>query len=156
MKKTSELEIDEHDLLNEWKGQAELYRKWAEPLAAAKADADRKKAAMELTEAEVSAKVRENPSAFGLEKPTVDSIRGAVLMSRQYKAALAAHLAAKEEVGKLDVMVSAIEHRKKALENVVSLFSLNYFAEPAAPRRAVGAVEEDARKRVARKTGGGK
>jgi hypothetical protein len=150
----SVLEVDEHDLVNEWLRQPTLFHEWAEALASAKNDVDRKEAAFKLVEAQVFARVRENPTAYGLEKATVDSIKYAVIASKQYQAAQEAYLTACEEAAKIDAMVKAISLRKNLLQDLVVLRMNDYYAEPNVPRKFREQADGEKRRRVAARVGG--
>jgi hypothetical protein len=153
-KESSVLAIDEHDLVGECSRHPQTYHEWADALATAKNDVDRKKAAMELVEAQVFARVRENPSAYGLEAgsrgPGVDAVKFAVTASRQFQQAQEAYLSAREEEAKIEVVVRGLEHKKRMLEQLVVLRTTDYYSDPAVPRKVRDAVDADRRKRVAR------
>ena len=152
-----DLEIDEHDLVNELTGQALLYMKYGEKAAflrakrirlqekvslikgEAKKELDFKKAVVETT-------IRQSaPSDFGYEKMTEGTVNAVLNQDEDYKAAITEHGNTIEEaiieysdcVQEHSIMETATEafvHRKSALENIVKLFLGGYFGDPNIPR----------------------
>ena len=145
-------DLDKNRLDEEWENQPRLYHKYAELLADARADYDYAKAACDDQEAETSLRVRKNPEDYGLDKTTEDVVKKTTEIQKEYRKAKEAVIVAKHKVEKLDAIVRALDHRKRALENLVSLRLANYYAEPVAPKEA----REDMRERIRRKQFSGK
>lgn len=134
MSEDSFIEIDKNNLDEEWLRQPKLYHSYALRLADAKDTLTRTKAELELVTAEVSMRVRLHPDDFSLPKITDSSVESAVLKTAEYKKALLQFHKAKHEVDVLEAAVSALEHKKRALENLVILEGRDYWAEPRAPK----------------------
>jgi hypothetical protein len=147
------LGIDEGELHREWLRQPGLYAKYAKKLAKAKLEADRAHSRMLVKYTESERLIRNDPGAYGLRKLTEPAVKAAVQVHPMYRKAVRAHNEAKYNVGIVDAYVTALEHRKRALENLVSLWLGDYFSTPRAPREARGHLEEATKRDV---RGGGK
>lgn len=123
-------EVDKHALDEEWEKQAALYEKYALLLAEAKEVLNKRKAKLDLITAEVGHNARKNPARFGLDKITDATIKDAVLRSKQHQKGMRLRIKAQHRVDVLEATVSALEHKKKALENLVYLHGQSYFAAP--------------------------
>jgi len=140
-------DLDKHRLDDEWIEQPRAFREMAEKLADARRDMAQAKAQFELVEAELSLAVRKRPEDFGLEKTTESSIGSMVIVQKKYKEAQQDYIDAKHQVDVLEAGVNALDHRKKALENLVQLQARDYFAAPVAPkvdRERIGKMEREA------------
>lgn len=122
--------VDVANLDVEWTKQAKRYKRYADRLADAKLAMNTAKADLDLAAAEVEMQVRRNPVAFHLDKVTDKVIEACVCMHGKYKTALAAHNRARYEVDVLTGAVSALDHKKKALELLFQMWSMSYFADP--------------------------
>jgi len=122
---------DELDL--EFLGQPALMAKYSRELAEARRDRDLAKEALDLKKAEIDLDIRDNPGNYHLEKVTVAAVEACILMEEDYQIAQKTVHDANFEVNVLQGVVSAIEHRKSALEHLVKLYGQNYFAGPAVP-----------------------
>lgn len=136
--------IDRDKLDEEWLGQAETFEKYARRLADARNEQSILKAEFELRIAELTAAVRINPSRFGLVKVTESGIEQAVILLKEYQEAQRAMIDASHKVDLLKAVVDAMEHRKRALENLVDLFKASYFSDPRV--RTTGVVERKVKK----------
>lgn len=125
-------QLDPHRLDEEWIAQPALYRKAAERLADAREEYERAKAKEKVVYAEVELAVRRNPDNFGLEKATESCVRAAVEVNPSVKAVVTATITARKTMDLAQVRVDTLEHRKKALENLVVLQGRDYYAEPKA------------------------
>ena len=137
--------IDESRLDEEWLRQPDLYFKYASQLADAKQRLDQAKAELDLVEAECNKDIRERPEHYGVDRsrntgaPTEDAVKKAVVIHDDYQAAVMDIVKHKHEVEVLAAAVNALDHKKRALENLVSLHGQSYFAAP----RATGAPPAD-------------
>jgi len=125
--------IDENALDIELLEQATLMIKYSQLLAEAKQSKDLAKEALDLKKAEIDLDIRDDPEKYQLEKVTENAINNCILMEEDYQTAQKEYHDANYEVNVLQGVVSAVEHRKSALENMVKLFGQNYFAGPAIP-----------------------
>lgn len=146
------LDIDQDSLDEEWMGQSKLYYSHAAQLAEARFQWAEAKTELEVLEAELGSKVREDPGEFGLDKITEKGVESAVLQTREYQKAVTKVNRKKYEVDVLEAAVTALEHRKRALEGLVTLYGLNYWSEP----RVKGLAKEefdDLKKKTVRRRG---
>jgi len=145
------LDIDEHRLDEEWIGQAKLYGRWARNAASARRKMDEAKADLELVQAELDLEVRSNPEKFDLSKVTENVVKSAILQDTRYVGAQKKVNDARYDYDVAQAAVSALEHRKYALQNLVSLFLSSYYAEPKSPKGRKDEVEEMTKQNVRRR-----
>ena len=141
--------IDKNLLDDEWLGQPKLYFNWAIQLEDARADFEEVKAEFDVVKAEVDLAIRTTPDDYDLPKVTDKSVAVALIVQPEYKKAQQKVFTAKHRVGILQAAVTALDHRKKALEKLVDLHGQKYFATPRASEQSREAVE-DIEKRAAR------
>lgn len=128
------LEIDPLQLDKEWLKQPMLFFDFAAELVEAKNVLDQAKAELELIDADIDREIRRDPEKYGVIKIT-ENIVAAIIPSRpKHKEAYTKFIEAKYEVGIIQAAVDALDQRKKALENLVTLHGQNYFAEPRTPK----------------------
>ncbi len=132
-----QIELDIHPdpnrLDEEWVGQPRLRFRYGQELAEARRTLAQAKAELDVVEAELSLRVRAKPDEYDLEKVTEAVVSATVEVQPKRKRARQAVVDAQHEVDVLDAAVSAIDHRKKALEDLVQLHLAGYFATPRAP-----------------------
>ncbi|HUU41396.1 MAG TPA: hypothetical protein VMW42_10685 [Desulfatiglandales bacterium] len=149
MKKTdSEMEfdffdLDKNDLVTEWTNQPRLYFEYARQLADARQKLERAKAEADIVKAEVDLAIRADPVKYGYEKLTEALISSLVIQQKPYQEALKAIRVKKHKMDILQAAVSALDHRKSALENEVKLHGQNYFATPKATDEVSKETMED-------------
>jgi len=134
-----DLQIDENQLDTEWLNQPQLYYRYAAKAADARRDFDAAKDELEVTKAEVDQSIRSDPAKFGLTKLTEATVASAVIIQEEYQKAQENVRQARHRHDVYQAAVSALDHRRKALENLVTLFMANYFSKPRVPKGA----EED-------------
>lgn len=130
----SVLDIDKFNLDEEWIGQPGLYFEWSEKLADARRSLDIAKSRADITAAETSTRIRSR-EAVKKSKVTEPLIKAMIEQDRDNQEAQMAVIRAKHRVDVLSGMVTALDHRKKALENIVQLDGRQYFAQPTAKDR---------------------
>lgn len=145
------LDIDQYNLDREWIGQPKLYGHWARKAADARLKMDEAKANLELVQAELDLEVRSNPEKFDVAKVTENTVKAAILQDVRYVGALRKTNEARHDYEVACAAVSALDHRKKALEKLVELHLASYYAEPRAPRGRKEEVEEMTKQRVRRR-----
>jgi len=145
------LEIDEFKLDEEWVGQPRLYHAWAERAAEATYALDQAKSMLELAKATVDRDVRDNPANYGLAKITESVVANTVVASKDYQDAVKLVNEARKHNNLMAAAVAALDHRKRALENLVSLHGRDYFSSPRASRESNVDAEEMAQAVVRRK-----
>jgi len=146
-----EIQIDENSLDVEWVGQPRMYFKYASMLADAKREQDQAKVELDLVTAELDMVIRSDPDKFGIGKVTEAAIKATVLAQKEYGKAQKAVLTAKHGVDVLGAAVTALDHRKKALEGLVQLRLANYFSEPRAPEGAKERLGEASKENIRRR-----
>lgn len=149
--KKNDFEIDEYSLEKEWVRQPVLFMEYAEEANKARCNCDRLKAKLDLLQASLDLEVRNDPGAYGLSKLTETVVSNAVTQTEAFQEAQKEYFEAKEEHGLLDRAITALEHKKKALESLVSLFSMNYYSEPRDRSSSTRQEHENVKGRVARK-----
>lgn len=144
------IEIDPLALDREWVNQPRLYLQYSEELANAGREMDEAKSNLDITKADLEQQIRSDPDEFGLEKVTESAVNATMLTQPEYKSAMAALIDARHRRDILGAAVSALEHRKKALEKLVDLHLAGYFAAPrasAGSREAAKEIEDRAVRR---------
>tara|TARA_R110002020_G_scaffold12409_5_gene45483 strand:+ start:3874 stop:4326 length:453 start_codon:yes stop_codon:yes gene_type:complete len=126
------LDMDPNCLDEMWLEQPRLYHKYAKKLATAKQKLEEDKAELELCKAELDRDIRSNPSEFSLEKITENVVANTIITQEKFRALQAQMLDTKHQVDVLGVAVTTLDHRKRALENLVSLHGQDYFSSPRA------------------------
>lgn len=130
-KNMSELsDIDQHNLEEEWLIQPKMHEEHAEALVEAKRLLQEATAYLEHTKAVLATDVRGNPTKYNLAKvteavvgetiPTCNKYRDAYKKWRERKHAVEVHQAA----------INTLDHRRRALENLVTLWRSDYYAAP--------------------------
>jgi len=158
--KPNPIDIDPHRLDREWVGQARLYLEHAEALAEAGKNHDVAKSRFDVVKAELETAIRANPTKFGLDKVTEKSVLCTIPLQGEYEEAQQVVIEAKYEKDVIGAMVSAMDHRKKALEKLVELHLSGYYAEPRGPKsseeaqEAVSEINKKAARRPLRKKRG--
>jgi len=145
------LDIDENRLDEEWITQPKLYGHWAKHAALTRRKMDEAKSSLELVQAELDLEVRSNPEKFGIAKITENVVKSFILQDTRYVGAQKKVNAARYDNEVAQAAVTALEHRKYALQNLVSLFLSSYYAEPKAPKGRKDEVEDMTKQNVRRK-----
>jgi hypothetical protein len=137
--------IDEGKLDQEWIEQPRAFYIMAKRLAKARRVHDEAKAELDVVRGETAMDMRKRPDVHGLVKVTEDSVKEALLQNDEMKLAVQAVIDAKYAADILQAAVTALDHKKKALENLVELQGQNYFSQP---RARTGSMEEVEKKAV--------
>lgn len=140
-------DIDEFDLVNEWKKQPKFFLHYAEQLADARRDFEQVKAEREIVRAETDREIRKDPKKFGLEKITETVIENTITLNVTYQRINSKWLETKGKVDTLQAIVDGLDHRKRALEKIVDLFLSGYYAECKTPKGNNKEVYEDIQKK---------
>lgn len=145
----SVLEIDEFALDREWVNQPSLFMKYALMLAEAKATFAERKAKVEVVKAELELDIRQSPEKYDIAKVTEATVQATILIQETYKDVLKRMNKAKHRVDILQAVVDTLDHRKRSLENLVTLHMANYFSKPKERHKTEGGgVEESIKKSV--------
>ena len=129
-----DVNIDETALDVEWLQQSNLMYKYARYQAETKKAMDEAKERLDFIRAKVEMDIRTNPESYGLSKVTESAIASTILLQPEYQEASKKYIEAKYENDVATAAVRAIDQKKTALENLVKLLSVSYFAGPSAPR----------------------
>lgn len=139
---TRDVEIDQNNLDVEWKRQPKLVLHWSEMRADAARDVDEAKEALEILIAEKDMEIRDSAD----KKPTESAIANMIKMDKDVQDAQQTLTEARHSLAKLQAACSAFDHKKAALENLVKLFGMSYFAEPSADLVSRGKLADMAEK----------
>lgn len=138
MKKEVEIDqsifsIDQLQLDKEWSKQSKLYFDWAEQLAEARTAYDKQESVFEVVQAELDKKIRAEPEKY-VDKATEASIKNAIILQPEYQDADRILRKKKHDMRVLEAAVTALDHKKKALEKMVDLLLSNYYSDPRPPK----------------------
>ena len=122
--------IDQNRLDAEWLKQPQLYYEYAVILADAKEALGRARAKREVVVAEIDKDVRLRPEKYGVEKITEGVVEKTVILQERYQVANKGVIGAKHDVDIAQAAVDTLDHRKRALQDLVQLRMANYFSEP--------------------------
>lgn len=125
-----DIEINKHALDEEWLRQPSKYRKWSKRLAKAKEKRTQAKKNILLVRAKVSLEIRKNPTAYGIDKLTDKVVEALVSSDKRVIKAEAEETKYSYEADVMQSAVTALDHRKRALEDLVRLHLAGYFSQP--------------------------
>lgn len=129
-----DIKID-HDALDiEWLEQPELMMRYSRHQARCALDYDKAKERLEVVKAELDKQIRQHPEKYEIAKITETVILNTIITQPKYTATQGEMLDAKFEWDIARAAVNAINGRKDALENLVRLHGMQYFAGPKMPR----------------------
>lgn len=124
-------DINQNLLDKEWLNQPRFFFRYARQLADARRDYEAAKANLKVVQADADKKERRK-AQIKEQKMTEAAINQSVLRRPDYRDAEQAVFTAKHRVDVMEAVVNALDHRKKALENLVRLHGQNYFSKPTA------------------------
>jgi hypothetical protein len=142
---------DPDQLDRNWIDQPRLRLHYGRELADARRDLAQAKADLEVTEAELDLAIRADPKEYGLEKVTETAVKATVLMQPVFKGSQKKLLRCQHSVDVMQAAVSAIDHKKSALEELVRLRLADYYSECRAPEGAKEPMEEMTKAAVRRR-----
>ena len=145
-------ELDETRLDEHWIEQPRIMFKAMKDLADAKLAVDEAKTHLQVVEAETSKEVRSDPVEYGIEKVTEKAITECLVSSEPVVEATASLQEKKHHADICQAMVTALDHRKKALEKLVDLHGQSYFATPQASGESGKKMREVEKKSVRKKS----
>jgi hypothetical protein len=148
------LRIDLDRLEVEWVNQPILVYEYNKKAADARLAMDESKQQLDVEYAEIDRNIREDPKLYGLEEKTTEAgIKACIIESKAYKVAQKEMFKAKHKVDILNAICIALEHKKRALENLVTLHGQAYFSEPRAKGAGNRELMETETKRHVRSLG---
>lgn len=134
----SPFDIDPKRLDLMWLQQPRLARKAGVREADARHEYAQAKARLDIVAAQLALKIRKNPSGYDLRaKPNADEIQAAVTIEPEYQKAVTALNRRKYELDVATAETTAFVDRRKALERLVDLMSLDFHSERE-PRSKTG------------------
>jgi len=128
-----DIKINRNELDLEWLRQPELIGKYSRELAQAQLELDKLDERISVITAEKELEIRTNPEKFGLEKITEGALKTILQMDKELIGMRNAISEKKFEVNILSGALKALDNKKKALENIVTLHGQQYFASPSSP-----------------------
>ncbi len=134
--------IDPDQLDVEWLRQPKLFYDYAILAAESRTTLEQAKAEFELVCAELDSEIRSDPEKFGVTKLTEGMVKNIIITQPEYQQAQKKVLKTRSEYENLQAILSALDHRKRALENLVDLHGQNYFATPMAKGTGREVVQE--------------
>ena len=129
-----DLKIDVDALDIEWAEQPGLMLKYTKIAAEARMELDESKERLGVVRAEIDLHIREDPEKFRIVKITEAAIQSAIILDKAFQNENSKCLKAAYELEMAQGAVRAMDQRKQALENLVRLHGLQYFAGPKIPR----------------------
>jgi hypothetical protein len=132
--------INKHALDDEWVNQIAAVDYYGRKLAKAKLTYDQAKATSAVFEAETSRRVRSKPKNYSVTRLTEAAIKEAVMVEVLYSTEHDALLKAKHKVDLLEATMRTLEHRKKAISDLIFLHSQQYFSAPKLPKGVTNEV----------------
>jgi len=145
-----DINIDETALDVEWLEQPHLMFQYCKHAAETKRWLDLAKEKLEVEKAKLGKDVRAHPENYGVEKVTESSVQDAVLMSKSHQNAAAEFADARYENEIAVGVLRSLDQRKTALENLVKLQGMSYFASPSVPRDLPSERQKHDRERTRR------
>lgn len=124
------LKIDPLNLEKEWIKQAELMWEWTKSAADAQHAYDTAKSNLSLTEADLASSIRDDPGLYGVSKISNEAVAVAVKIQPEYKSAVKKVDKARHTLALTNGMVTALDHKKRALGMLVELWVRDYYASP--------------------------
>jgi len=126
-----DIRINEHDLESEWINQPSMMMEYNDLYAVAIFERDELKVKLEYTAAQLDAEIRKNYAKFGFDsKPTEAAIKNTIVCRKRYVDVMKKTLIANKQANLMAGVRTSFEHRKKALENLVTLKVTGFYSEP--------------------------
>lgn len=125
-----DITIDEYNLEAEWLEQPSLFLYYAEAHATALHERDMAKSRLDLQYAKAYSSIKKNWEKYFDAKPTEPAIKEYILKSPSYQKAERALINSAKNANIMLAAKTAFDHRKRALENLVSLKIAGFHSEP--------------------------
>lgn len=129
-----DLYIDETALDVELLNRADLTFKYGKILARAKKIVDERKEELEIVRAELSKDIRANSKQYGLEKTTENIVADTIILQDKYKEAAKYVITAQYDYNMAKAAFDAVISKKEAIDGLIKLHGMQYFAGPITPR----------------------
>ena len=144
-------EIDHNALDVEWIEHPGIFMEVSMELVEEKKKLKKLQMRADMREADAAKEIKEDPEKFGLKaKPTIPDVKGAVDTHEDVLSSRKKIIEQEYEVAMLSACVGALDHKKRALESLVTLHGQQYFASSKEPRNLDTEYLAEAGKRRAR------
>lgn len=148
--------IDELDLVNECINQPKMYLKHSDMLARAKKNLERAKVRIDVVEAELSRKIRSNPKKYCGEDQRDAAIKAEIAIRLAKHDVTENFIEAQYKVNLVSGAVTALDQRKRQLENIITLRGQGYNAEVRVRKEDREEIDKMKKERATRRSGGRK
>lgn len=129
-----DIKINEDDLENEWIEQPSLYLYYGEAHADAVLEKEKASDELDLVHAQLDSQLRKDWEKHFEKAPSEAAIKSWIIQQEKYKKKLENLNKKTHNVNVLAVAKTAFDHRKKALENLVTLHVTGFHSEPKPPK----------------------
>ena len=129
-----DIHIDEHNLEGEWLEQPSYFLYYAEAHAEALYERDMAKSRLDLQYAKMYSDIKKNWEKYFDSKPTEPAIKEFIMKHPAYQTLERKLIEAAKDVNLLLSVKTAFDHRRRALENLVSLKIAGFHSEPRTRR----------------------
>jgi hypothetical protein len=126
--------IDPSRLDDEWVNHSSKVFEYAVRAADARREYEEAKRRDEVLRADKSLAIRKNPEEYGLSKVTEGTIDAAIISHGDVVDSAYELIRRKNELDVLMAAVTALDHKKKGLECLVSLHATAYYSNPSESR----------------------
>lgn len=143
-----DIKINEHDLESEWIEHPSLFLYYAEAYTEASYKKDKIKSRMDYTYSKLYSHVKVNWKKYFDVKPTEVALKEFIIAHKKYRAIEKEFIKATKDVNIMLNVKTAFEHRKRALESLVSLKISGFHSEPSTRRIQANMRQVDKKKFV--------
>lgn len=127
----NDLQINSGDLQSEWIEQPSRYMYYAEAYADAVLEKDKAKNNLDIMYARLEMKLRSGEWEKHFEKyPSEGVVNSYVIQREEYQKCLEKYHKACHDVNLMQSAKTAFDHRRKALENLVTMMVTGFHSEP--------------------------
>lgn len=141
-----DIKIDKYALDEEWLNHTGKFVQWGEAEADALEAVDRAENQLELTEADLDKKIRENPALYGIKDIKEKAVSSAIIAQAEYQAARNAVFIAKKNARIMALAKKAFSHHEKSLDRLTDLYLSGYWAEKPSEKKIAQATSNVADK----------
>jgi len=127
---SKDIKVDKNKLEEEWLEQPSLFLYYAEAHAEAIFERDKAKSNMDYVYSVLYSKFKNNWQEYFDSKPTEPALKEKINTHEKYRKAEKRYIKANRNVNVLLSAKTAFDHRKRALENLVSLKISGFYSEP--------------------------
>ena len=143
-------DVDLNNLDREWAMQAKRIKRFCDEASYARKRHAEAKAKLDVVESTLFLNIKADPKAYGMDATSDKAVEHKVTTMKEYRQALQNLIDAKFALDIVEGSVEALQHKKPALQNEVTMFLAGYFGDPKAPKTAGGvtALDEMRKKKV--------